>query len=109
MNSIEGIIVVYKEKGCTSHDVVDKVRDIVGVKKVGHTGTLDPLATGVLPVLLGEYTKLSILSPSKKYLKGVAFSAPSRQKVSTHLRKIIQISNKVKLLSQLLVLKQLKQ
>ena len=44
---LDGIIVINKPKGCTSHDVVDKVRDIVGVKKVGHTGTLDPEAEGI--------------------------------------------------------------
>ena len=45
---IHGIINVYKEKGFTSHDVVAKLRGIVGQKKIGHTGTLDPDATGVL-------------------------------------------------------------
>lgn len=53
-----GIINVYKEKGFTSHDVVAKLRGIVGQKKIGHTGTLDPDATGVLPVCLGKATKL---------------------------------------------------
>ena len=55
---IHGIINVYKEKGFTSHDVVAKLRGIVGQKKIGHTGTLDPDATGVLPVCLGKATKL---------------------------------------------------
>ncbi|MDD3403851.1 MAG: tRNA pseudouridine(55) synthase TruB [Hespellia sp.] len=55
---INGIINVYKEKGYTSHDVVAKLRGIVGQKKIGHTGTLDPDATGVLPVCLGKATKL---------------------------------------------------
>lgn len=53
-----GIIIVYKEKGYTSHDVVAKLRGICGQKKIGHTGTLDPEATGVLPVCLGSGTKL---------------------------------------------------
>ena len=48
---IHGIINVYKEKGFTSHDVVAKLRGIVGQKKIGHTGTLDPDATGVRCVL----------------------------------------------------------
>lgn len=55
---INGIIVVHKEKGFTSHDVVAKMRGICGQKKIGHTGTLDPAATGVLPVCLGSATKL---------------------------------------------------
>ena len=59
MDKIEGIIVVYKERGCTSHDVVDRVRKIVGTKKVGHTGTLDPEAEGILPVCIGRATKIA--------------------------------------------------
>lgn len=55
---IHGVINIYKEKGFTSHDVVAKLRGIVGQKKIGHTGTLDPDATGVLPVCLGKATKL---------------------------------------------------
>lgn len=55
---IHGILNVYKEKGYTSHDVVAKLRGITGQKKIGHTGTLDPEATGVLPICLGKGTKL---------------------------------------------------
>lgn len=55
---INGILNIYKEKGYTSHDVVAKLRGIVGQKKIGHTGTLDPDAEGVLPVCLGRATKL---------------------------------------------------
>ncbi len=62
---IHGIINVYKEKGFTSHDVVAKLRGIVGQKKIGHTGTLDPAATGVLPVCLGKATKLCDLLTDK--------------------------------------------
>ena len=54
----DGIINVYKEKGYTSFDVVAKMRGILGQKKVGHTGTLDPEAEGVLPVCAGKGTKL---------------------------------------------------
>lgn len=53
-----GIVIVHKEKGFTSHDVVAKMRGICGQKKIGHTGTLDPEATGVLPVCLGNGTRL---------------------------------------------------
>lgn len=55
---MEGIIVVNKPDGITSHDVVERVRRKLGMKKVGHAGTLDPLATGVLIMLLGRSTKL---------------------------------------------------
>ncbi len=55
---INGIINVYKEKGYTSHDVVAKMRGILKMKKIGHTGTLDPDAEGVLPVCVGKATKL---------------------------------------------------
>ena len=55
---IHGIVIIHKEKGFTSHDVVAKLRGICGQKKIGHTGTLDPEATGVLPVCLGSGTKL---------------------------------------------------
>ena len=55
---IHGVMNVHKEKGYTSHDVVAKLRRITGQKKIGHTGTLDPDATGVLPVCLGKGTKL---------------------------------------------------
>lgn len=53
-----GIINIYKERGYTSHDVVAKLRGILKQKKIGHTGTLDPDAQGVLPVCLGKATKL---------------------------------------------------
>ena len=55
---INGIINVYKEPGFTSHDVVAKLRGILKTKKIGHTGTLDPDAEGVLPVCIGNATKL---------------------------------------------------
>ena len=55
---INGMIVIFKEAGFTSHDVVAKMRGICGQKKIGHTVTLDPMATGVLPVCLGSATKL---------------------------------------------------
>ena len=55
---MDGIINVYKEKGFTSHDVVAKLRGILHIKKIGHTGTLDPDAVGVLPVCIGKGTKL---------------------------------------------------
>jgi len=56
---MDGIIIINKPKGITSHDVIYKVRKKLNIKKVGHTGTLDPNATGVLPILIGKGTKLS--------------------------------------------------
>ena len=55
---MDGILNIYKEKGYTSHDVVAKMRGILKMKKIGHTGTLDPEAQGVLPVCLGKGTRL---------------------------------------------------
>ena len=62
---MNGIINVYKEKGFTSHDVVAKLRGILHQKKIGHTGTLDPDAVGVLPVCLGKATKVCDLLTDK--------------------------------------------
>ena len=62
---INGIINVYKEKGFTSFDVVAKMRGIFHQKKIGHTGTLDPDAEGVLPVCLGKATKVCDLLTDK--------------------------------------------
>lgn len=62
---MDGIINVYKEAGFTSHDVVAKLRGILHQKKIGHTGTLDPAATGVLPVCCGKATKVCELLTDK--------------------------------------------
>ncbi len=66
---MDGILVVDKPQGYTSHDVVDLIRKRFGLKKVGHAGTLDPMATGVLVILIGKYTKSSgsFLSADKEY------------------------------------------
>ena len=63
---INGIINVYKEKGFTSFDVVAKCRGIFKQKKIGHTGTLDPDAEGVLPVCLGKATRVCDLLTEKE-------------------------------------------
>lgn len=67
---LSGILNVYKEPGYTSNDVVAKLRGILGQRKIGHAGTLDPAASGVLPVLLGTATRLSdeIMRHEKSYL-----------------------------------------
>lgn len=64
-NAFNGILNVYKEQGYTSHDVVAKLRGILKQKKIGHTGTLDPAAEGVLPVCLGKATKVCDLLTDK--------------------------------------------
>lgn len=66
---VNGIINVYKEPGYTSHDVIARMRGILKQKKIGHTGTLDPQAKGVLPVCLGNATKVSdiLTNESKTY------------------------------------------
>ncbi len=64
---MNGVILVNKEKGKTSRDMVNELNHIFGIKKIGHTGTLDPLATGLLVMCLGKYTKLTeMLSSFKK-------------------------------------------
>ena len=69
---INGVINVYKEKGLTSHDVVARLRKIIHQKKIGHTGTLDPDAIGVLPVCLGRGTKLcDVLTDKDKVYEAV--------------------------------------
>lgn len=66
---MDGVLVIDKPAGWTSHDVVAKIRNITRIKKVGHTGTLDPFATGVLPLTLGRATRLTsyFLSSDKTY------------------------------------------
>jgi len=69
---MDGFFVIDKPAGMTSHDVVSAVRRITGRKKAGHTGTLDPFATGVLPVAVGEGTKaIPFLDESLKEYRGV--------------------------------------
>lgn len=70
---MNGIIVIDKPEGFTSQDVVSKVKKILNIKKAGHTGTLDPMATGILPVMLGNYTKFSkyLIEHDKIYIAKV--------------------------------------
>lgn len=74
---MDGILIVDKPGGMTSHDVVSRVRRIAGQKRVGHAGTLDPAATGVLVVLLGRATKISdlLLNSDKSYEGIMVFGA----------------------------------
>ena len=68
-NQPAGVLLVDKPQGITSHDVVDRVRRIFRMKKVGHAGTLDPMATGLLILLIGKATKISqyLMSLDKVY------------------------------------------
>lgn len=69
---MDGAIVIDKPEGWTSHDVVGKARRITGIKKIGHLGTLDPIATGVLPLVLGRATRLAqFYTRSDKVYEGV--------------------------------------
>lgn len=72
---MDGILVINKPSGITSHDVVNFIRRKFNIKRVGHAGTLDPLATGVLVMLLGKATKLSntFLNDDKEYIAKLYF------------------------------------
>ena len=67
---MNGLLIINKQKGFTSHDVVNVIRKKLNTKKVGHTGTLDPNATGVLPILIGKGTKISkyLMEHDKTYI-----------------------------------------
>src|SRR5688572_33374351 len=72
---MDGILIIDKPEGPTSHDVVNRVRRILKTKRVGHTGTLDPFATGVLVLLVGKATRLAqfVDKAIKEYLAEVRF------------------------------------
>ena len=72
---MNGLLVVDKPGGMTSHDVVSRLRKITGERSIGHLGTLDPMATGVLPLLLGKFTRLAqyFSSAEKSYTGTIGF------------------------------------
>lgn len=74
-----GLLIVNKHKGVTSHDIVNKIRRLYGTKRVGHTGTLDPLATGVLVVLVGRAAKAAeyLVADTKRYRAELRFGIES--------------------------------
>jgi len=73
--SLDGALIIDKPRGRTSHDVVDAARRILGFRQIGHLGTLDPLATGVLVLLLGRATRLAqfYAGRRKRYTSTVRF------------------------------------
>jgi tRNA pseudouridine55 synthase len=72
---VNGLLVVDKPEGMTSHDVVVRLRKITGERSIGHLGTLDPMATGVLPLLMGRFTRLAqyFASAEKSYIGTIRF------------------------------------
>lgn len=74
---MHGILPLWKEKGMTSHDCVFKLRKILGTKKVGHTGTLDPNVEGVLPICVGQATKIAeyITDSGKEYIAVISIGS----------------------------------
>ena len=71
-----GVLNIYKPKGITSHDVVGIIRKKLNIKQVGHTGTLDPFAEGVLPVCIGKATRLiEYFDDDKEYLATIQFGS----------------------------------
>src|SRR6185436_15458963 len=73
--AVNGIVVIDKPQGVTSHDVVQKLRKKFNTSKVGHLGTLDPMATGVLPITIGKATRIAQFLPSspKEYEGEIRF------------------------------------
>src|SRR5437016_4180982 len=72
MLSMDGALIIDKPAGITSHDVVSRVRKIIGERRVGHTGTLDPFATGVLVIMVGRATRLAqFLSGAEKEYEAI--------------------------------------
>lgn len=72
---MNGLLVIDKPGGITSHDVVDRLRRITGERSIGHLGTLDPMATGVLPLLMGKFTRLAqyFSAAQKRYTGRIRF------------------------------------
>jgi len=69
METKDGFLVIYKDKGCTSHDCVKQIRKLLNTKKVGHTGTLDPEVIGTLPIAVGSATRfIQYLPQGKTYI-----------------------------------------
>jgi tRNA pseudouridine55 synthase len=76
----DGLVVVDKPGGCTSHDVVARLRHVYRQRRVGHAGTLDPEASGVLPVCLGQGTRVTqyLMDATKSYRAESSLASPPR-------------------------------
>lgn len=105
---MDGIILVNKESGITSFGVVSKIRKIFNTKKVGHCGTLDPEATGVLPIMIGQATKVSkyLVEHDKEYVATLKLgiktdSADSEGNIIEKDDFILNIDNKEKYLNKI--------
>lgn len=102
---MNGLLVVDKPAGMTSHDVVAIVRRAAGERSIGHLGTLDPMATGVLPLLLGKYTRLAqFFSDSEKWYEGsirFGFATDTFDAEGTATSSTKPLSNSLKELQQL--------
>ena len=70
MNKINGFLIINKDQGCTSHDCVNTIRKVLNIRKVGHTGTLDPQVTGILPIAIGNATRFIQYLPQEKCYLG---------------------------------------
>lgn len=99
---MNGIVVINKETGLTSRDVVNQLNKQLNTKKIGHTGTLDPLATGVLVICIGKYTKLvdKITCYDKEYIATIKLGVRTDTLDSTG--KIVEINDKVMVDNQVL-------
>lgn len=105
---LSGIININKPKNITSHDVINSLRKILGIKKIGHTGTLDPSTTGVLPVFIGKSTRLIQYIPTdKEYVAEITLGITtktydidgeivSKQSVKTDKEEILNALNSFK-------------
>src|SRR6185436_20132261 len=85
---MDGLLIIDKPSGITSHDVVARVRRILKTKRVGHTGTLDPFATGVMVILVGQATRLAqfLDKDAKEYIAEVQFGFETDTGDKTGLR-----------------------
>lgn len=94
-HEISGVLVLNKPAGFTSHDCVNRIRRLYNTKKVGHTGTLDPMATGVLPILIGRAAKASdlVTAEDKLYRAGLRLGITTDTEDTTG--KILSTSEKI--------------
>ncbi|MDN4607420.1 tRNA pseudouridine(55) synthase TruB [Sporosarcina highlanderae] len=97
---MDGILPLWKEKGMTSHDCVFKLRKILGMKRVGHTGTLDPSVEGVLPICLGQATKVAeyVTDSGKEYVATVSIGRATETEDADG--EVVQVDDSIKILTR---------